>query len=473
MEPLLQTQRHLVPHPETPYSLHDQFSRDTSNSHDYQDEWRNRQEYSFPIRTSRSNIQAAVPSASALHRFPPFEHSLRRKTPNGTLDAGYDGSPAPFAADAPPLKHMVVPSRGRPGAPFPSYSFPQVSPPSTHFATVPGPPWGLNDTATAANFWPVHGSHTPNFQYVANYFPSVYQPPMRANDYNVRAFCPPPGPPVEVMPFGQGQWQSSHTVPQLGIFEPPSWNGAYGMAQPLVHAGGSFTLPNQHDNSLLVEYSEFANPLANCVSTRLNHEWGAVQDPGLGYQTRIPGHFGQSDFRKKALSQAYSVYVNLVAHYQASRKDNSSNGGTDGRTNSSKFLVFPKPPRPPKSFMYLQDATVYSSQPDNSNQLFSISSTGAMIPPDQNSFGNYVPPWSQSTYAANASQLMPSSIVPRNRSTQVIAAESSLNVLEYLCEQGDHSWPDGMLLAGCLHYVLGHFENARKLFSAVVIVDPR
>ncbi|TKW53168.1 putative UDP-N-acetylglucosamine--peptide N-acetylglucosaminyltransferase SEC [Colletotrichum tanaceti] len=36
------------------------------------------------------------------------EHQLRRKTPNGTIDAGYDGSPTHFASGPPPLKQMIL-----------------------------------------------------------------------------------------------------------------------------------------------------------------------------------------------------------------------------------------------------------------------------------------------------------------------------------------------------------------------------
>lgn len=45
----------------------------------------------------------------------PAEHMLRRKTPNGTLAAGYDGTPVQWASKAPALKHVLLPvSAGSP-----------------------------------------------------------------------------------------------------------------------------------------------------------------------------------------------------------------------------------------------------------------------------------------------------------------------------------------------------------------------
>lgn len=68
--------------------------------------------HSFPIRTSQ-------PSAPALHRITTSfiesqgsqdgtEYSLRRKTPRGTIDNGYDGSHTHLASGGPAYKHVIL-----------------------------------------------------------------------------------------------------------------------------------------------------------------------------------------------------------------------------------------------------------------------------------------------------------------------------------------------------------------------------
>jgi hypothetical protein len=61
----------------------------------------------FPIRASQPSHPTPVRPNFMPHLSDQSEHHLRRKTPNGTIDAGYDGTPAQLASGPPPLKHMI------------------------------------------------------------------------------------------------------------------------------------------------------------------------------------------------------------------------------------------------------------------------------------------------------------------------------------------------------------------------------
>src|SRR3569833_3140746 len=70
----------------------------------------------FPIRSNHpaptiyKRLATSIPPSHATEH---AEHQLRRKTPSGTIDAGYDGSPAGLAAGAPPLMQMILPASSK------------------------------------------------------------------------------------------------------------------------------------------------------------------------------------------------------------------------------------------------------------------------------------------------------------------------------------------------------------------------
>lgn len=52
-------------------------------------------------------------------------------------------------------------------------------------------------------------------------------------------------------------------------------------------------------------------------------------------------------------------------------------------------------------------------------------------------------------------------------------AKGALEMLSNLCEQSGWKWVDGMLLGGCLHYGLEHYEQALEWFKRIVNLDAR
>jgi hypothetical protein len=61
----------------------------------------------------------------------------------------------------------------------------------------------------------------------------------------------------------------------------------------------------------------------------------------------------------------------------------------------------------------------------------------------------------------------------QDRTSPTSTARASLEMLNHLCEQSGWKWVDGMLLGGCLHYGLEHYEEALEWFSRILMLDPR
>ncbi len=79
------------------------------------------QQYARPIRKGSSPAHQLLSSAPYQQDTEASEHLLRRKTPNGTLAAGYDGSPVEWTKRPHAMKHLLMPMpRTSPTAAFPT-----------------------------------------------------------------------------------------------------------------------------------------------------------------------------------------------------------------------------------------------------------------------------------------------------------------------------------------------------------------
>ena len=67
-------------------------------------------QYAHPFKNEASSGICTPKALSQAFRVDQSEHMLRRKTPNGTLSAGYDGTPVEWAATPHTNKHFLVPS---------------------------------------------------------------------------------------------------------------------------------------------------------------------------------------------------------------------------------------------------------------------------------------------------------------------------------------------------------------------------
>ncbi|CAG7566521.1 unnamed protein product [Fusarium equiseti] len=386
---------------------------------------------SFAIRTSRSHRHNNSFSSTL---YPPRqEHHLRRKTPNGTIDAGYDGSPSPFSHGPPPPKHLFQP-RSATATAFPPTG-PSIHRPHFNTGIEPHHPssagnkgfgdnlqahtrsssWAYGGDAAShhgafpGNHYGLHqadGHFNPYGQpEVPGGFPNVYQPVIRAHEYNVRAFCPPPVVMNESLPFGQPPW-GFHA--QAGVV--PNHVQQQGI-RPFQH----------HAIPGMAQRSSFPPPVEADPQGHTGYDLGM---PRQSYHA--PAHISSPQgFREKMLLQAHKVYVDLLAYTQAVRKPLSTKSAS-GNNTSPRLLVYPKPPKPSSR---ISDASI-----GHEDAHFKLSQEIGHY----HSYGNR----RHTTHNFHGSS---NNYLPMGNPTPFAAAKSTLDVLSNLCEQSSWGWIDEAL----------------------------
>lgn len=451
---------------------------------------------SLPIRTTLAR-QETAPSTAARASLSP-EHILRRKTPGGVVDAGYDGSPIQAYPASPPQKHIILPVSSNTWAPIQHSSFAN---PTQHLGTqnlrlnhrehipvqrnLSTSTWAEND-ALSPSVDALSVQDGFPIQAVAVQHSDVYQPILRAHEHNVRAFCPPPtstnGPLTfshlerHKDSFAQGRRQESK-LPQLArhhlrVDQPPAISCAR--------------------NDAYFQY------FPACIETRASSlavsqsvqelRWSTQPDQNIEVMHGALGNSlqGEPSFRERALLHSHQVYISLLSIFQAGGKTHptkrdSTNFGT------LKLPAYPKPPRlscitksivphtiasstmshgdfagdlPPQARQLMLDNEVISHDPSTLHHT-EVPSMGqypsyrTSIPTEQ----DLVSCIGSSTAAAKPAALA--------------NAWNALDVLRNLCQQSEWEWIDGMLVGGCLFYALERYDDALKWFSRVVVVDPR
>ncbi|KAF4997609.1 hypothetical protein FGRMN_3748 [Fusarium graminum] len=428
MLPLLQMPPHAVTPPQSDLDTLTAFPDDDTSSFDGYNarNFSSPYQQSFAIRTSRPHRHtSSFGSASYPLR---QEHHLRRKTPNGTIDAGYDGSPSLFSHGPPPSKHLILP-RSMPSAPFPltdpSLRQLHFTPGNDRYRSSSVGDAGLSDDLRAhlrSSTWSYggdaalhhgafpsnhHGFQQAEGQYKLHGQPeamrgyqSAYQPLIRAHEYNVRAFCPPPIVMNESLPFGQS-----------AIHTPWNYHARPGVI-PARHVQRPEAHPFQHHIPSELVYRP-------CFAPGIDSEpqYCRSLDPGMPIPPHPqPTHINsQQGFREKVLLQAHKIYVELLAYAQTSRRPPLAKGAP-GHNTSPRLIVYPKPPKP----------------------------SGRIIDGSYGHTGHTAP---------------------------YVAAKSTLDMLSSLCEQSSWGWTDGIMLGGCLHYGLEQYQEALEWFSRITALD--
>ncbi len=197
-------------------------SRTRDNGRQLQDA--NPQQYfSFPIRTIQPHAARISLSADVPGNRQAQEYQLRRKTPNGTIDGGYDGFPIENSIGGPPLKQLAIPAYCSGGAQFQRHATQGHFAHAGHGVELPtnlstAHGWTTDAVTPSASFAGFDGVEHRNLAYEqtahrrSHPFGSTFQPVIRANEYNVRAFCPPPPTLVGGLPFGHIGWQATAPV---------------------------------------------------------------------------------------------------------------------------------------------------------------------------------------------------------------------------------------------------------------------
>lgn len=434
------------------------------------------------------------------------EHHLRRKTPSGTIDNGYDGSPTQLAAGPPPQKYLnmtpsgdifptansghQIPATGsswwypsqslRPGHDEPSPitrstpiggGFGQGHPPYTpaHGSLLAPPsvhmhPMHLGPVMRNGfgNTYQNHASPSPS-----SFSPSGFNPSPVWGDGPFAGFhqsvqMPSTGYPPHNIPYESGFVAVQAPLPQggLGIFPFAPQNYPFQMATP----------PYLLDDGLS-RHGQLPSMLQS------THQ--GVQSLSLGPDSSgtsgIPSHL---QFKEGVLAAGHKAYSDLVNHVCRVKK--IQHGKTHSR--SSKNIIFP---RAPKQLISRPTARL-----QRSHQTF----PGAMA-----SFSNRVMQQPMnSAIAINrmgwGSEVLPSARLDANgrslsghpammgggvyggtmvHNPPVDNAKASLEILQNICEQTGWKWVDGMLLGGCLQYGLEKYEDALEWFKRIIDIDAK
>lgn len=466
----------------------------------------------FPIRSS----QPAQPSQQqqqqqqSSHRAPgasPFaqshlqaqpdhsQHQLRRKTPNGTIDAGYDGSPAGLAI-GPPQKQLIIPASPKIFPTAFGHTNPQLADPFNGQLHLPNNIWQYPHTAqqigggyeTQPAGWNLGQSLQPDGAPLPDRIMAPQQPPsnLLSNDprlqgvftpsyqhntmgptaFNPAGFTPPPVWKDTGVSDYRGQVPLSNLgfIPQNAAFDAayiPSQNSMHHplqMCQPML--GGPAQGRVMHapmpefdaDNGVL-RPSQTAIQLPRGGLESLSLRGSATASP-VGSLASRSDLSAPAQFKERILAQAHKAYADLLLYISYTKQ--SLPGKTmSGLRTLSKMVVFPKPPK---------QLGLSLSPPRHPAAMHARPGSFAGA---ESAFGAS----SQAKYAYAGRTYRAGGGNPAEFPSPVSSARHSLEVLTNLCEQSGWKWVDGMLLGGCLHYGLEHYEEALDWFKRITNLD--
>ncbi|KAJ5498663.1 Tetratricopeptide-like helical [Penicillium expansum] len=319
------------------------------------------------------------------------EHTLRRKTPNGTLAAGYDGDPWRYHSATSTQAYLGFADGTRPSA-TKQMNFPPVFKNDPAGNTIQGevvqdvngtswvrpvnyPPGVDSMLNQTLPLQPSHRYILQNGQYVPTVLPATLQS------------CLGPTASAGTGPFGP-YWPDGVYIPYRPAafrdarFESPTpftkqmSQNFYDLNQPTFnqaqiplgsHADSGLTwghsmsglptqdslmkplFPPRHSDQLPF-HARANRPLSGLPTPQtLNNEptnWSG-RPPLHGFQPPGPAVVVNTDFKEKVLSEAHGVYVDLLATIHQARRNSISNAALDGYPRFLKPNIYPKPPRQP------------------------------------------------------------------------------------------------------------------------------
>lgn len=451
----------------------------------------------LPIRSSRPPSLPTHPRPNTFmipsHVSDHDEHQLRRKTPNGTIDAGYDGNPAQLASGPPPLKHMIL---SNPSSLVPNAAYSQHDRYGTNHPTKPSDD---NYPFQPSRRFNVPADSGADWQRWFN------------NDSHalIGLDCAPNGPLPGYFPYNNGVQVPTALQPIYQHSPSPALFDNGGLLSPWPGANLSAYHPTAHPGDSSYRYlnhpaaphprpsSAYGQIGIGAHLSKLSHyEEGSasLQTPSQGLEslTLEPGQYEGSVsefdgrpapgmFKEKALTLAHRSYIELLSYLHQSKKAQSR---ASQESRSSKMVIFPKLPKPPSQsgcvptprqfqtshpFTGIGGGSNHTTNPEfpdlyrrqfQKHQVRSDNTTNA---PFYHLFNSTETP----TYPAASQER------GRLQATPLSNAKACVETLTILCEQSGWRWIDGMLLGGCLHYGLDHYEDALGWFKRIILLDDR
>ncbi|KAI0969844.1 glycosyl transferase family 41-domain-containing protein [Xylaria arbuscula] len=464
----------------------------------------------IPLRFSRPSAPLPLhtpPNArlAPSHLAEHGEHRLRRKTPNGTIDAGYDGNPSHLASGPPPFKHMIMPTSSKP-VPFAAH-VQNYSRSATHPMGSSVDRWAY---APSLSFYPPDPSGLLPLD--PNMMPSGIAPHMNSHELAtpLALDCAPSGQvaahqtynnvprvPTALQPMyqqspGPALFQNGGLLP-AAIWPEPNLNSSYShgfnnMASPFQNQYNSHALHHYGPGGFVAPFSAMNlrpgfEPLPASIQAPSQKLESLTLDP-TGYknnETRAHGVPSPIRFREKVLAHAHRSYLELLAYMHQTKKSSSRSAGP---RSSSRMIIFPKLP---KSSSYSN--SVFASQHSQSDLDYPGIRAGNLStgPETELQAASHVqllnnhhlrgiktqnPAYSQS-FGNNGLRTSDFNYSARDRATvtPLASVKAAIEMLTNLCEQSDWKWIDGMLLGGCLHYGLERYEQALEWFQRIISLD--
>ncbi|KAK4645552.1 hypothetical protein QC761_202500 [Podospora bellae-mahoneyi] len=522
MHPMVQPQLDLLG-PHQPHVKHDleyvshhqrpQFARPSPSLHNTDSTPR-----AFAIRSAQP--------APALHRITTSfirshahdhssEHSLRRKTPSGTIDNGYDGSVAHLASGPPPLKHMILPASSRIFPTAVSQRTSGLTGVGYHRSTLSGsswpyqapnptgrldagmeplssPPvtpvgWGMGSTNMITN--PAAPEQTnflqPIPQQSYNSVPSLqpllgpgYHQPLNQTVYSPGGYQQPQQPQQSMVWRNGGLGDYRTPIPLANGYTPQNAvvDSAFMPSQSTIHGMPNAPgLGQPHPFRLPLSSYPLDDGYGRHAQAHMAHHGAAHQ--GHESLAQLAGHIAQGGsggdvasrarFKELALQQAHKTYNDLLLYLGNAKKAHHSRTGSLSRT-SSKMVVYPKPSIAPlasgtkvRPSPALSEPTVsyaqHMAQKQAAARSMAMGGQGMIVGGFNQARNLYSTGLQQRPYFETGSPLH--------------NAKNSLEMLTNLCEQSGWKWVDGMLLGGCLHYGLERYEDALEWFKRIVSMD--
>jgi predicted O-linked N-acetylglucosamine transferase (SPINDLY family) len=210
-------------------------------------------------------------------------------------------------------------------------------------------------------------------------------------------------------------------------------------------------------------------------------------------------------FRDKTFAWAHRIYVDLLATVHQSRKQNPLQYKMNSHYKSaSKPVIYPRPPkrsgshclelskneRPivygtrPSAYPQHGSATNSSSEAydlqrpptaifspsrrgsDQVNDLWPVQDSRPHLQSFSNHYNDKIRANRRTSDSAVGHDYTPQ--IPHSQYSDAIAA---LGMIETLCNESNGGWIDGMLLAGCLAYGLGEYDQALAWYQSVLQND--
>lgn len=482
----------------------------------------------YPVENDEARRSSVAHGASAAHEFggqynDPSEHMLRRKTPNGTLAAGYDGTPVQWSNKAPPLKHVVLPVSGDSSHQNGAYSVAalgtrrsgslggavQQASRMTRFngseqdlrtgsATTPWPQsqfpaepvqnvWDDIRTQPGSSFYPQNGLQIPTVLQ-----PAYQTAPGPTADDGGGLYGPywpdgrfVPYRPAAIRDNGRQSHQGPSSdqgagrrfLPPTELLPPPR-HLSFGDDLNTVTRLANFSMQN---GGMAIQEESYKSP------TALHTANGTTALYTMPHSCRIPsaeapGRSNNLQFKERTLSWAHSIYVDLLAFLHQIRKEGRKSRQSHGSRTYSKNSIYPKPPRQAGSQLgsahwpdldanqcqMTRRRSHAGSTPASSRGSFTASFDGWQGPGGSNE-----PRYARSSVQDIPHYISPFQASPRVPISPMSKAKEALDMLATLCEESGWRWIDGMLLGGCLAYGLEEYQKALDWYSKIIALDPK